>query len=217
MWIRLIIYIDDILIMAELETLLKDHTAGIIYLLENSGFVINFPTLKPTKTIEFFRFLLDSPTMELKLPGDKIKAFRERQRGFRQLTHNSPGLIKMNATTETKEGSSDNLPLISATTSGASNGTEQILSELWSSHMLLGVGEGRASVVDNPPNELEWAEFHRQETQCFTGDGCLTNWLGSSMRGSEDGGPLVEIGTKTQYKLPGTTGCIPGLQMLLQE
>ena len=39
--IRLIIYIDDILVMAKSETLLRDHVAGIIYLLENLGFVIN--------------------------------------------------------------------------------------------------------------------------------------------------------------------------------
>ena len=44
MGVRLIIYIDDILVMVELETLLKDHTTGIIYLLEKLGFVINIPS-----------------------------------------------------------------------------------------------------------------------------------------------------------------------------
>ena len=75
MSIRLIIYIDDILVMAESETLLRDHVAGIIYLLENLGFVINFPKslLEPTKVIDFLGFLLDSSRMELKLPGDKTK------------------------------------------------------------------------------------------------------------------------------------------------
>ena len=42
MGIRLIIYIDDILVMVKSETLLRDRVAGIIYLLENLGFVINF-------------------------------------------------------------------------------------------------------------------------------------------------------------------------------
>ena len=78
MGIRLIIYIDDILVMAESETLLKDHIAGIIYLLENLGFVINFPKslLEPTKTIDFLGFLLDSTAMELKLPGGNIKSLQ---------------------------------------------------------------------------------------------------------------------------------------------
>ena len=80
--IRLIIYIDDILVMAESETLLRDHVAGIIYLLENLGFVINFPKslLEPTKVIDFLGFLLDSTSMELKLPGDKIKDLRREAR-----------------------------------------------------------------------------------------------------------------------------------------
>ena len=52
MGLTLIIYIDDILIMAELETLLMDHIQGIIY---------------------FLGFLVDSNAMELKLPGDKLE------------------------------------------------------------------------------------------------------------------------------------------------
>ena len=76
MGIRLIIYIDDMLITAESETLLNDHIQGITYLLENLGFVINFPKslLEPKKIIEFLGFLVDSNAMELKLPGDKLKS-----------------------------------------------------------------------------------------------------------------------------------------------
>lgn len=75
MGIRLIIYIDDMLIMAESETLLKDHVAGTVYLLENLGFVINLPKsiLEPQRTIDFLGFQVDSSTMELKLPGNKME------------------------------------------------------------------------------------------------------------------------------------------------
>lgn len=61
--------------MAELETLLKDHFTGIIFLLENLIFVINFPKslLEPMKVTDFLGFLLDLTPIELKLPGDKIK------------------------------------------------------------------------------------------------------------------------------------------------
>lgn len=37
MGIRFVMYIDDILIMAESETLLRDHVIGIVCLLENLG------------------------------------------------------------------------------------------------------------------------------------------------------------------------------------
>ena len=43
--LRLLIYmhIDDILLMAETETMAKEHTAALLFLLENLGFIINFP------------------------------------------------------------------------------------------------------------------------------------------------------------------------------
>ena len=76
--LRLIIYIDDILIMAETESLLKDHVTAVVYLLENLGFVINHPKseLAPTQEIQFLGFTVNSSTMELKLPGEKIKKIR---------------------------------------------------------------------------------------------------------------------------------------------
>ena len=70
----LIIYMDDIL-MAETESLLKDHVTAVVYLLKNLGFVINHPKLEftPTQEIEFLGFTVNSSIMELKLPGEKIK------------------------------------------------------------------------------------------------------------------------------------------------
>ena len=41
MWVRIIMYIEDMLIMAESEAMLRDHIKGVVYLLENLGFVIN--------------------------------------------------------------------------------------------------------------------------------------------------------------------------------
>ena len=76
--LRMIIYIDDILVMAETESLLKDHTTAVVYLLENLGFVINYPKseLTPTQEIEFLGFTVNSTKMELRLPGEKIKKIR---------------------------------------------------------------------------------------------------------------------------------------------
>lgn len=40
--IRLLTYINDMLIIMESETLLRDHVEGMVYLLQNLGFVINY-------------------------------------------------------------------------------------------------------------------------------------------------------------------------------
>ena len=76
--LRMIIYIDDILIMADTLHTAKEHTAALIYLLENLGFIINFPKslLEPTREIEFLGFTLNSMSMEIKVPGNKIKQIR---------------------------------------------------------------------------------------------------------------------------------------------
>ena len=76
---RLVAYIDDFLIMAETEEKSRDHTEGLLYLLENLGFMIH-PEKKitiPTQEIEFLGMVVDSRTMELRLSGQKIKKLRQ--------------------------------------------------------------------------------------------------------------------------------------------
>ena len=73
--IRLIIYLDDILIMAETESLAKHHAQTTCNLLETLGFVINYQKslLVPSKEMEFLGFLINSQTMTLALPREKIR------------------------------------------------------------------------------------------------------------------------------------------------
>ena len=103
MSVRLVIYIDDILIMAQSETMLRDHVKGIIYLLENLGFVINLPKslLEPRQSIDFLGFLVNSLSMKLKLPGE-IRAEARKVLGAEQVTALMLSRIlgKMNAATK---------------------------------------------------------------------------------------------------------------------
>ena len=86
--LRIIIYIDDILIMAETPTLAREHTAGLIFLLENLGFIINFPksVLTPTQDLEFLGFTIDSSKLEIRLPGEKIKKVKQEAKKLLNLT-----------------------------------------------------------------------------------------------------------------------------------
>ena len=76
--LRMIIYIDDILIMADSQAMAREHTATLIFLLENLGFIINYPKslLDPTQEIDYLGFTINSKTMELRMPGEKIKQIR---------------------------------------------------------------------------------------------------------------------------------------------
>ena len=72
---RLIIYIDDILLMAESEEKARDQASGLVYLLQCLGFIINTgkSILKPTQSLEFLGFTINTVAMELSLPPAKIK------------------------------------------------------------------------------------------------------------------------------------------------
>ena len=87
MGLRMIIYIDDIPILSETESLSREQTAGLVFLLENLGFIINYPKsiLEPSKKIKFLGFIVDSTTMEIKLPGEKIKKIRMETRKLKDL------------------------------------------------------------------------------------------------------------------------------------
>ena len=76
--LRLIVYIDDILILAESKELVWEHVIGLIYLLENLGFVINQPKsiLEPTQSVEYLGFSVNSVQQDLSLPAGKVKKIR---------------------------------------------------------------------------------------------------------------------------------------------
>ena len=79
---RLIIYIDDILLMVESMEKAQDQASGLVYLLQCLGFIINTgkSILKPTQSLEFLGFTVNTVTMELSLPPAKIKKIRAESR-----------------------------------------------------------------------------------------------------------------------------------------
>ena len=78
--VRLIIYLDDMLIMAESTSLALHHAASALNLLESLGFVVNYhkSQLIRSQQIEFLGFLVDSGTLSLQLPGEKLRKIRKR-------------------------------------------------------------------------------------------------------------------------------------------
>ena len=65
--------------MAESTSLALHHAASALNLLESLGFVVNYhkSQLIPSQQIEFLGFLVDSVTLSLKLPGEKLQEIRK--------------------------------------------------------------------------------------------------------------------------------------------
>ena len=76
--VRLVIYIDEILVMVESREKAEDQASGLTYLLQCLGFTVNMTKsiLIPTQSLEFLGFSVDSRTMELSLPAHKLKKIR---------------------------------------------------------------------------------------------------------------------------------------------
>ena len=66
--------------MAESTSLALHHAASALNLLESLGFVVNYhkSQLIPSQQIEFLGFLVDSVTLSLQLPGEKLRKIRKR-------------------------------------------------------------------------------------------------------------------------------------------
>lgn len=72
--IRLVIYLDNILIMNQSLTGIQSDLSTAVYLLENLGFLINQEksVLVPSHVTEFLGFTVNSQTMTLSLPKEKV-------------------------------------------------------------------------------------------------------------------------------------------------
>ena len=76
--VRLIVYIDDILIKGKSPDEVRNHVEALITLLEGLGFIVNMEksVLTPSQRIKFLGLQLDTSSMCLSLPGHKIRTIR---------------------------------------------------------------------------------------------------------------------------------------------
>ena len=77
--IRLIIYLDDMLLMAESPHQLIESRNTTLFLLQNLGFVINWEKsqLIPCQQIEFLGFQINTQTMMFLLPQEKVQKIKD--------------------------------------------------------------------------------------------------------------------------------------------
>ncbi|XP_044140080.1 uncharacterized protein LOC122930635 [Bufo gargarizans] len=77
--VRLIVYLDDILIMAQDRSVLLNHLRWTMDLLSDLGFLLNQEKscLSPSREMEFLGFMVDSTAGTLSLPSAKIRSIRK--------------------------------------------------------------------------------------------------------------------------------------------
>jgi len=78
--VRVVIYIDDALILARSPAESMLHTRWLLELLAMMGFLVNWPksSIMPTQSIEFLGFRVNSTLMQVSLPANKLASLRHR-------------------------------------------------------------------------------------------------------------------------------------------
>ena len=95
--VRLVVYLDDFLLMAETQKLLRQQVEMTSSLLTSLGFLLNVKkcSLDPSTRLEFLGFVVDSTTLSLYVPLEKNKKIKKECRHIlnkesvsaRQLAH----------------------------------------------------------------------------------------------------------------------------------
>ena len=101
--LRIVVYIDDVLVMAESEAQLKDHVQCLVYLLENLGYIINYKKISvdTNKTVGVSRV---HSGLRLNRAETSNRQGQEDQAGCPEITkaftHNSTGTISVHREVE---------------------------------------------------------------------------------------------------------------------
>lgn len=84
-------YLDDILILAQSPSTLREHMKILAHELQSLGFVLNEKKCiwDPKRIIEFLGFLIDSVSMSIYLPVDKVQKVKKECRHILNRAHQS--------------------------------------------------------------------------------------------------------------------------------
>ena len=205
---RLIAYMDDILVLAESKELITDHLTGMVYLLETLGFIIKSKEIcfKPHTRDRVSRYHRRLPSHGASTPGHKNKA-------------NSSG------GSENSKGRDNIGPLISSPTrhdecnqqchspspSFLSSATDDIIQCLGKAPPVLrNTGESDARlhrgvrVVEPQHVQLEWQGSSKERSGPDHRLRCIHGGLGSILQSADYRGLVVNTGTHETYQLPQT-------------
>ena len=202
--VRLVAYIDDILVLAETKEIAQSHTEALIYLLQNLGYIVHpEKTVKqPTQEIEFLGMVINSRVMELRLSGQKIKKLRQEAamiiEDYHQESITPPtigGVSRLLGKFNSVSQAVPPGPQINSRRPSKSSRAEQSMLR----HIMppLTSSPRRAGMVEQSLGSLEWEEPGPKATRSPDRIRCFPHGLGSIMPRDTDQRSLVPAGEGT--------------------
>jgi hypothetical protein len=206
--IRLIIYLDDILLMASTAETLSHHVALTVALLELLGFVVNYQKsqLNPVQSLEFLGFQINSVTFQISLPKRQSKKHQTRMSESPRPPNNNGERISQ-VIRQVKCLNSSSFPGTAALSLPPSCQKTKLgkTGELRGSSDLVSGSPRGAEMVARSPYCLEWKGSVERASNVDHRDRCIDNRLGSSLWANTNEGPLVSNRrAPVTHKLSGT-------------
>ena len=217
---RLVAYIDDILILVESKETALNHAEGMVYLLECLGFVINQDKLVfiPSQTIEFLGLTIDTINMELLLPPHKIKMIRAESRKLLR-----EGTTSAHISTTTGENECDSMrdPPSPSILSPFTDGTGQYAREEFPELQLTGCLADNLSrgveLVGHSNVQVEWEINPQDRDRSNYRLRRIPEGLGSPLPPPDHRGGMVSRGSEDAHQLLAAASCHSGSQIICQR
>ena len=207
--------------MAESRDLALHHAASTLNLLEGLGFIVNYQKSEVTTLAlprdgisgVFDRFKRhDTPTSRRKVaksPQKVSEIVRSNDNFYTRIVEilGPPNLLH-----------SGNIPCSYSlqASSKAKKYNFTLPSNLRSPGCFRPASKRRDSLVERPSSCMEWPGFVSGSCRAYNRDGCLSEGVGSILRGSEDRGSLVLRRKETSHKLSQTPCMFFGNQNIHQ-
>ena len=197
--VRMIIFLDDILLLAPTVETMNQHARMTISLLESLGFLINYKksTLFPTQRILFLGMLIDSTTMEFILPTEKSENI---QTTFHQANITSSRSPRIHSSSHLV--SSLTLSPYPVVTNRVSTSNVRFRHASES----LQRGEIRLDLVDKQSTITERKSYSPSDSRFDNLFGCIQNRMGSILGDSSNRRPMEHSRVPGAYKHPGAQG-----------
>ena len=213
MGVRMIVYIDDILLLGDSPNQVETHLQALVFLLTNLGFIINYSKsiTTPTQKIEYLGLLVDSTSLHLSLPGEKLHQIRMEVNQIKQKSHITARQLaqligKLNATAQAVLPA----PLFYRSLQGD---LQRALSSNNQDYNTL------LSLSPLSQEELSWWQeklAHWNGKPLSHRIRCVSPGLGSSVQWHQDGRSLEPTGTADAHKLLGVAGSNIGSKILCE-
>ena len=195
--VRIIIFLDDMLLMAQTLKGSLQAKETLIFLLQNLGFVINIKKsqLTPVKEIEFLGLVINSVNMTLALPQEKDLDIQKQMHATYSVTkdHNY-GINQTPRKTlvHCSGGASrENSVLVLAATTNSASERNRFLSN---QNKIKPTFTGRVEVVEGEFTSSEWQTTENRNATITHPNRCIQKRLRGSLSGNHHRGNLVILG-----------------------